>query len=621
MTSSESGQANDSACSFQVERINIDGLSTDSRRKLGVVLVQPEYELVLDGKVPFRVLETNRETQIKLIEKAFQIRGAESQDRNVPVPFILFPEAAIPVRDPDGLDCLSQQMAEAQGDVIFIGGLEGLSPKELRDLVNKFPPKVEVARPAFDAVGTFVNTCVIVIKPDGGDLAWHFQAKLAPSQWEQGRDMAKGTRLLYFVSRRLAFVCQICFDHIATDGTKALNLTLCDSLIECSQPLAAPLDFVFVPQWNPKPKDACVRRNTGLILNFQDPQLSNQLTTVVMVNKAAVDQESLGFGRSGFHYRDGRWQPPPSDIGPKGYELYESDDITSAVFRKRTQAIHVATWVPPSHNVGDPGNLRQPLENPRSYLITQECDPTPCSCLAHEQACGMFVTCDCLPCKLRETLLVNLPDCDAKGRWQTADEVQHKSLVEHYGEIRAQMLTLNSARTGDLLDLLLLKYEHRKANPDTWTEPRPSAVQELVAALSVLREWDQPLALETCGAWTAHLGDSLAVVVLDGLDYEVAWRTLILAYTKKFTDLYYEPEMRKRTVLFVALRSKGRIEPSLKAEWLDFTEPKNRAVLGDDRSITQPKRPQFWVCQGNFLEQAREEKSIKHYLRDAWQAK
>ena len=262
----------------------MDGLSTDSGQKLGVVLVQPEYELILDGEVPFRISETNRETQTKLIEKAFQIRKAESQDREVPIPFILFPEGAIPVCDPDGLDCLSQQMTEAQGDVIFIGGLEGLSPKELKHLVNRFPPKVDVARPDFDAVGTFVNTCVIVIKPDGGDLAWHFQAKLAPSQWEQGRDMAKGKRLLYFLSNRLAFVCQICFDHIATDGTNALNLTLCHSLIKCTQPLAAPLNFVFVPQLNPKPKDACVRRNTGHILNFQDTQLSNHLTSVVMVN-------------------------------------------------------------------------------------------------------------------------------------------------------------------------------------------------------------------------------------------------------------------------------------------------------------------------------------------------
>jgi hypothetical protein len=600
---------------FQVRRVDLDGLGIDAGQRLGMVIVQPEYELIPDGVVPFRISEGYREAQKGLIERAFQIRAVESQVRNMPIPLVLFPEAAIPVSDPDGLDCVRQEMQQAEGEIIFMGGLEGLSLQELEGLVNRFRPNAEVGRPDFDAAGAFVNTCVIAVKSDRGELAWHFQAKLAPSQWEQPRSMARGKRLLYFLAPRLAFVCQICFDHVAMQGTEELSLRVCHDLIQNTQPLAAPLNFVFVFQCNPHPQADCVRRNTDLVLNFTDPHLSNHLASVVVVNKAATVQEPSDYGRSGFHYRTGRWQIPISDVGPKGYELYESDHVTSAVFRKRTQAIHVATWVPPSLNIGDPGNPRQPLENPRSYFITEECDLSPCPCLPGDtSAAGAFVLCDCLPCKLRDTLFLNLPARDPRNRWQAYDAVQGESLTAHYEEIRKQILALSCTRAGELLDLLLHAYENRKANPDTWIEPRPGAVVEFMAALSVLREWQQSFDFGTKKELTALLGDLLTVVVLDGEDRKHSWRHLEHAYRKAFEALYFRPEMRQRPVLLVALRSQGEVESGVNSSWIEFTEIRDRGRLGEEKSIAKHERLRFCVCQGSLLEQARLERSIKDFM-------
>jgi len=601
--------------SFQVERIPLDGLSIDAGQRLGMVIVQPDYALDADGTVPFRISAAYRQAQQYLIERAFQIRAVESQDRGVPVSFILFPEAAIPVHDPDGLDCLHQQMKQAEGDVVFIGGLEGLSPREIEGLVERFGPDIDTARPAFDAAGAFVNASVIAVKSGNERLSWHFQAKLAPSQWEQPRSMACGRRVLYFVAPRLAFVCQLCFDHIAAQGTESLSEGLCRRLIQVAQPYAAPLNFVFVPQCNAKPQADCFRQNTHRMLHYQDPQLSNHLASVVVVNKAASAQESSEYGRSGFHYRAGRWQVPTQVIGPKGYELYESDSVASAVFRKRTQAIHVATYVPPSHNVGDSGNPREPLENPRSYLIVDGCDPTPCSSLPGSPcAAGTFVLCDCLPCKLRDTLVVDLPSGDMRKRWEASDAAQSGYLEAHYGAVREQLLALGCARAGELLDLLFLNYNYRKANPDTWEEPRPGAVEELVAALCVLREWMRPLNVETKQEWTALLGDSIALVVLDGEDRKHPWKELELCYQKAFEDRYFRLEMRERPVLFVALRSQGQVEPVVTPSSFDFAEPQDRGRLGDTQSIAEPERLRFYVCQGSLLEQARREASIKDFL-------
>ena len=598
---------------FEVKRVDLDGLCIDAGRPLGMVIAQPEYQLVRDGEPPFRILADDREAQATLIERAFEIRNAEGESRGVFVPFVVFPEAAIPVGDPDGLAALGRQMEQVQEDVIFIGGLEGLTPGEVQQVTEAFPPTVEAARPHFWS-GAFVNLCVIAVKWASGRLDWHYQAKVAPSKLEQHRNMAPGGRILYFQADHLAFLCQICFDQIAAQGQQPLYTALCRQLIERSQPDAVSLDFVFVPQYNPKPDHRSVRMNSGGLLNYRDRLLNCDMVALVAVNRAARVQEHAEYGRSGVHYKAGRWQVPTSDTGPKGYELYESDRVTSAVFRKRTPAIHVATWSPPSYNVGEPGNPRLPLENPRSYLVTGACDPPPCSCLPRGAgAAGNFVECDCLPCKLRDTLLAELPAADRGARWEGPDETQSRNLAAHYREIRGNILALSCRRAGELLDLLFYQYCDGKANPDTWTGPRVGAVVELAAALCVLREWQHPLELAVRKEWTAAVGDSLAVVLLDG-HYTCPWHTLQHAYWQAFRNHYHRPEMRQRVVLLVALRSDGRQRDPVEQFRPDIAEPRNRASVFGEGRVTEPQQLRIWICQGNLLAEARRQPSIKSYL-------
>ena len=603
----------DGAWDFQVERVNLDGLSINAGQRLGMVIVQPKYSLVLDGPIPFRISEEYREAQKALIEKAFEIRAAESQERNVSIPFILFPETAIPAHDPDGLDFLRQQMEKVQEDVIFIGGLEGLSPEEVREIVDKFSP---AATPGF-AAGTFVNVCVIAVKSANGQLSWHFQAKLRPSKWEQPRNMAHGQRILYFVALQVAFMCQICFDHIAAQGQEPLNNVLCRQLIERARPNAATLDFVFVPQCNPQPHHESVIKNTGFLLNHDDRGLKNDMATVVVVNKAASVQEPSDYGKSGFHYRANRWDVPTSDLGPKGYEFkYDLDHvITSAIFRKRTQAIHVATLVPPAHNVGKSENPRLPLENPRSYLIKEGCDPTQCSCLpGTTRGVGTFVECDCLPCKLRDALLADLPTKDEKKRWEGSDAGQTQFLERHYGEIRKDLLMLRCDRTRELIHLLLLMYEDTSSNPDLWSDLQFEAVVDLLAALSVLAEM-QPVNYNTAPQWTAWLGESMAIALLDGADRH-HWDKMRLEYMTKFEAQYYRPEARRKPVLLAALRSRGLIEPLVKPTSPDITKPTDPNKLGDDKSYARPAPMRIYVCQDTLFEGARQAERITDFLKE-----
>lgn len=599
---------------FQVVRADLGDLGIDAGQSMGMVIVQPEYELVPDAAVPFRIADACRQAQKALIEQAFQIRAVESHERNVPLPFVLFPEAAIPVRDPDGLDCLRQQIEKVEGDVIFIGGLEGLSPQEAHEVADRFPSCVGAARPSF-AAGQFVNICVIAVKSANGRLSWHFQAKLRPSKWEQPRNMALGRRVLYFIAPHVAFLCQICFDHIAADGEQHLNTSVCRQVIATTQPSAASLDFVFVPECNPDPDHPSMRQNTGILLKHQDRALMNAMTAIVVVNRAASAQEPKKYGRSGLHYKAGRWQPPTSDIGPKGYELCDSDHVTSAVFRRRAHAIHVATLVPPSHNIGNSGNPRLPLDNPRSYLIRDECEPAPCSCLpGRPGTAGKFVECDCLPCKLCDALLADLPAKDEKRRWQGHDPGQSELLARQYGEIRKGLLKLASVRARELVYLLLEMHGHERNNPDLWSDLQSEAVVELLSALSVLAEL-RPVSLVTAPQWTAWLGESLAVALLDGANKKYSCDEMELKYLKMFEAEYYRPEARRIPVLLVALRSRGLVQPLVKPSSADITKPTDPNRLGDQNSFTNATLPRFYVCQDALFDGAREAKSIAEFLK------
>ncbi len=605
----------DGGWNFGVVRVDLDGLSINAGQRLGMVIVQPEYKLDPDAAIPFRISNECRGSQKELIEKAFQIRAAEMEGRNVPIPFIIFPEAAIPVSNPDGLDCLREQMEQIQGDVVFIGGLEGLSPQEAREVADRFTPRVDVGRAAFGA-GAFVNVCVIAVKSVNGDLDWHFQAKLRPSRSEQQRNMAHGQRVMYFVAPNIAFLCQICFDHIAAEGEEPLNTALYRQVIKTTQLGAPILDFIFVSQCNPQPAHSSVRENTSYLLKDQGRAIKNETLAVVVVNKAASVQEPSEYGRSGFHYRSGRWQIPTTDIGPKGYELYDSDDVTSAVFRKRTQAIHVATFVPPSHNIGDPGNPRQPLENPRSYLIGEVCDPTPCSCLPGTTCeVGRFVECDCLPCKLRDTLLAALPTKDEKKRWEGLDVDQSQLLETNYEQIREGLLILGCTRAREVVYLLLQMHDSDKRNnPDLWSGSQSEAVVEFLAALSVLTEL-KSVDFNTSPQWTARLGESLAIAVLDGEDKKYSWARMEDEYIKRFGGQYHRPDARTKPVLLVALRSGGLVRPLVQPRWPDFTKPSGPDRLGDEDSYTKPAEARFYVCQDGLFEGARQGTTIQEFLK------
>ena len=595
---------------FRVLPIPLNDIAVNAGQKLGLVMVQPRYDLGRDTDPPFQIRNDQRQVQSDLIERAFQIRDYERQTWDVLVPFVLFPEYSIPLRDPNGLTALKEQMERAEGDVIFIGGLESLRTDQVPDLIKSFPPGDQNSHP--DIRGdTFVNLCVIAVKSASGSLSWHYQAKIAPSQWEHRRNMALGRRVLYFHANNLGFLCQICFDHIAAQGEETFNRYLFQQLDDIGDTIS--LDYVFVPQYNISMQNTAVVSSTNELVKHESRGATVLRSALVMVNRAAEDQETKEYGRSGLHYKSGRWPIPKNDFGPLGYELCAHNDTTSAIFRKHTQAMHFAVLLPPSANLGTPRNLRQPLEQVRSYLIVDACDTTPCSCPRRTSHAGNYVECDCLPCKLRDILVSTLPETDDKDRWDHQDEEQSRSLREGYESVRSSLLELKQDRARPIAELLLSSHHDGCGNPDMWAGLKREAFVEMVAALSLLAEY-KPLSFDVEALWTLLLDRVIYVVVADGEDKRHTYTQIFRKYWEQFEQQYYSPNRCKQPVLFVALRSGGALDDYVERYRPDVTMPQDPQIADLRGTFEKPLEPRFYMCQDRLFDGARDAPTISSYL-------
>jgi len=476
----------DNTWNFDVSRIALDNLAVDASSQFGLVLAQPRYELDRDGTPPFRIQQSFRQKQIDVLTQSFLIRQVESAARQILFPFIVLPEYSMPVGTPDGLQVLDTQIRACDNNLVFIAGVEGLTKPEFEALVDRFPPTNASIRSSVPDAA-FINTCVIVIKDNAGHISWYFQPKLAASQWEERRGMALGNKVFYFHGTNLSFLCQLCFDHIAQQANDSLSAALCERLQVLRSTDATQLDFLFVPQYNESPLSGSFSGHTNTVLAHQHRLFNTALTAVVAVNRAGDSQEPSTFASSGLHYRAGRWQVPTSDVGPNGYQLTDLNGTTSAIFRKRTEAIHAFILTPTCHNVGNPGNPRIPLQDVHSYLMPSNCDMPLCHCLpGNSSTAGNYVRCTPLPCKLRDALRTTTQSTDSKRRWLCSHPSRDKRFALHYPQIRNAILALDAGQAAALIQLLFCGVDKRTVNPDLWVDAiEKDAVIELASILSI----------------------------------------------------------------------------------------------------------------------------------------
>jgi hypothetical protein len=580
---------------LKVEPVDLGQLGINAGDHLGMVIGQPLFEVTTADII--KVEPRHRHANLATIQDAFRIREAEISGRG-PVPFIIFPEFALPVGEPDGLDCVRKEIEQAPGALVFIAGMEWVTPQELVGLAgtyNTTAPKV--------SQGEFVNCCVVAVKNDSGQIRWYLQAKLFPAAAEQRRSMARGEVVYYFHTARCGFVVQICFDQIAASGFNDLGPLLLKRIADLPAPVTKRLDYIFVPQYNDAPNAASFKESTLALVSTRVEGLSSEGVTVVAVNRASASQDTQAYGCSGFHYQN-RWQVPDND-STNGYALTKSKQVTSAIFRKRTAAIHVAGIVPWLANTGRPGNPRSPLEDPRSYIpqgATTICDKLPCACVPKDNTpTGAYVSCGALPCILRTHLTPDLPTTDpARGRWNTTAPGYAARLLGGYEKFRGQLFVLLRSKAEQIIDVLFCQRMSGRGNPDTWEDDEQQALREWASTLSVL-ETNGDLVIPASTCVTASLGDAHAFAIADGANSH--YMLTVDRYLARFGDVLWEGPSWHRRIVLVILRSRGLISPVVKKH-RDVTEPRTADPdsSGGERPAYLPRRMAIFICKDLFDE-------------------
>jgi len=155
---------------FSIEKVDLGNIQIDPSNPLGMVIAQPLFDLDADSTPPFRIAGEHRLAQIEAIRKAFLVRKVEQENIDKPIPFIVFPEYAIPTGEQNGLAVIREEMEQARGTLVFIGGLESVTRAELEGIVDLHAPMDERTHPHCRG-GDFVNVCVIVTR-NSEDLAY-----------------------------------------------------------------------------------------------------------------------------------------------------------------------------------------------------------------------------------------------------------------------------------------------------------------------------------------------------------------------------------------------------------------------------------------------------------------
>jgi len=581
---------------IKIEAEDLGQLNIDPEADLAMVIGQPHFEVTSAG--PIKVAQHYRQRNLNVIKQAFEIRRDEMPQRGA-VPIIIFPEFTIPVDGPRTLDLVNHEIAQAEGDLVFISGMEWMTPNDIEGLAQVYNTEYPET-----AAGDFVNSCVIAVKHPPNPVRWYFQAKLFPSPEEQNRNLRGGKSVYYFYTSHLGFICQICFDLIAEEGNQIFAPILMRKIGASDAPTTSlkRMDYIFVPQYNPNPNHHSFNRCTYEMLAPGYHGVHNESAVLLAINAAAHSQGDDTFGCSGFHYRD-RWYVSRKD-SPNGYGLRQTErDVTTAVFRKRTAAIHIATLVPPLSNAGQSGNPRSPLTSPRSYIPDAEgtvCDAPEC----HERPIGTaarrYLSCGALPCCLRSHLRGNLPDTDSRGRWEAVDKNFQRSLREAYGQLRYRVFALPRAKAEGIMDLLFFTRPERKGNPDTWGADHLEALKEWVAALSVL-ETKEELLLAPSLHLTARLGGNLHFAIVDGAQEQ--YMKAANKYHERFAGELNDTSSREGFLVLAVLRSRGLT--SLLSE-IDITEHRTADLdkPPGEKSAVSPRKGTFVTCSQAFFERA-----------------
>ncbi|MCA1416021.1 hypothetical protein I6F30_33585 [Bradyrhizobium sp. NBAIM20] len=551
--------------------------------RVGMVIAQPH--LTLTQQEPFRTVASRKPELLDNLTATLAVsRAAPHQAEKTH--FTIFPEYSIPGLE--GVDLIDAALADPQWPTgtIVIGGTDALSKTDFASLTARAGSHLDTEHNGLDQIGTdeWINCAITWTKAGDGTVERWLQPKLWPAWEEQHivyQNMYRGKSVFSFKGNlsngpKYRFSSLICFDWIATIGTKPSWRWALDDLGVQAGEGELSLSWMFVIQYNPRPSHptfmgAAVSFFEGTIV----PNVRRDRTCLVFANSAGkpVPGRSELYGGTSLVFspqtlfQEAASRPTVAKGGPRfrGNPLLNA--FRDTYFREKGACIHSFVQINPDSVIAGAANRTFAVDRPFVFPLVASPDPRTPSNLV--PACVKWINDE-------------LDDITSLSDLQPAGDLSARADAAHATSIQ-ELRTLSAPSCGKIIRLATARDGQAngraatEGDADAWDADERGALGHVVNTLDLFG---------MCGGVTADAQNAgHATVSIGGKTLDLlAVRGKTHDQCHKYAQTQFTPNARRQALLITRDRDnlpRKRRSGSI----LQTSEPK----LGDERKITEPE--------------------------------
>lgn len=549
---------------------------------VGMVIAQPH--LTLTQQEPYRTAPADKPKLLANLSATLAVSLAAPHQAQK-THFTIFPEYSIPSLD--GVDLIDAALADQQWPTgtIVIGGIDALSKIDFACLADRAGSHLDNEHNAIEQIGDgeWINCAVIWTKAGNGTVERWLQPKLWPAWQEQTisyQNMYRGKSIFSFKGnlsngQKYRFSSLICFDWIATIGTKrSWRWALDDLGIQAGEGELA-LSWMFVIQCNSAPSHATFM---GEVASFFDgtivPNVRRDRTCLVFANSAGkpVPGQCAEYGGTSVVFsqhtlfKEMASRPTVS----KGGQRFRGNSLLTpfrdTYFREKGACIHSFVQINPDSVAAGAANRSFAVDRPFVFPLAASADPRTPSNLV--PACVKWINDE-----LDD--VTSLSDFQPAGDLGARADAAHATSIQEFRALSApscdKVIRLATARDGQTSARGATEHD-----ADAWDADERDALSHVVHTLDLLA---------MCGEAAASDQDpGHATVSVGGKTLDLlAVRGKTHDQCHKYAKAKFTPNTRRQTILITRDRDNSP-RKRRSGNILQANEPK----LGDERKITDP---------------------------------
>ncbi|MBR1124553.1 hypothetical protein JQ628_23720 [Bradyrhizobium lablabi] len=550
--------------------------------RVGMVIAQPH--LTLTQQEPYKTAPVHKPELLSDLTATLAV-ARDGPHQAEKTHFTIFPEYSIPSLE--GVDLVDAALADPQWPVgtIVIGGLDALSKTDFEDLAGRVGSHLDIEHNGLGQIGAgeWINCAIIWTKAADGTVERWLQPKLWPAWDEQNisyQNMYRGKSIFSFKgnlsnSLKYRFSSLICFDWIATIGTKpSWRWALDDLGVQAGEGELA-LSWMFVIQHNPRPSHPTFM---GQVESFFDGTIVQNVrrdrTCLVFANSAGKPvpgRSELYGGTSVLFSPKTLFQEAASrPTVAKGGQRFRGHTLLNAFrdtyFREKGACIHSFVQINPDSVGAGAAHRTFAIDRPFVFPLANSLDPRTPSDLV--PACVKWINDEL-------DNITSLSDMQPPGDLCTRADAAHEVSI-------AKLRALSASSCSRVIRLATVHEGQAtgRAAPqdaDEWDADERGALDHVVHTLDLFG---------VCGGVTANDQDAgHATVSVGGKTLDLlAVRGKTHEQCHKYAQAQFTPNARRQAILVT--RDRDNLPRRRRSgNILQTSTPK----LGDERKITDPE--------------------------------